>query len=196
MWKGALVHVPREPAFRKHIPVTLVISCSISQKINWKKTQLCPWFIDTSGGSSNFSEGLIKSQTKLSKCLSSSLILFLQLLLVEERCWGLGGGGRDHVTAFVNNNNSKGPFQSWINLSTSPSTPVFTKANSKAPSDLQTPELMLDICPKTLEGGTVHGLLCCCSLQPGEMGAGPAVSHNQKTPRGASQRCPPSRTGC
>lgn len=31
---------------------------------------------------------------------------------------------------------------------------------------------MLGICPKTLEGGTVHGVLCCWgSLQPGEMGS-------------------------
>ena len=38
-----LVHVPREPGSRKHIPVTFVISRSTSQKMKWENAQLRPW---------------------------------------------------------------------------------------------------------------------------------------------------------
>lgn len=40
MKKGGLFHVPWEPPFKKHTPVTS-ISCSVSQKINSENAQLC-----------------------------------------------------------------------------------------------------------------------------------------------------------
>lgn len=38
--KGDLVHVPRDSAFKNHIPVTLVISYAISQKMHWGNAQV------------------------------------------------------------------------------------------------------------------------------------------------------------